>query len=348
MSTAKATVVVVPRERFSYAIQSLESIFQHTKVPFELIYVDGNSPRYVRDFLEDEASKRNFELIRTDYYLCPNAARNIGLQKVNTEYLVFIDNDVIVSEGWLEAMVNCADETGAVIVGPLVCQNEPAHQEIHCAGGEARIIVDKLGKRRLRERLYHQGKKVAAMMPKFHRTQTEIAEFHCVLVRKSIFEKIGLLDEALLNTREHVDFSMLVAQAGGSVYFEPTSIVTYVPGPPFKLSDLPFYMLRWSDDWEFKSLKHISQKWDVVEDGYFKVRYRRRGWRRYVMLFKPFADLMLPSWPEGSQFVAKVLGKLDHLFLNPLLTSNYARKVKPPLETVSESSRSKTKVSSTN
>jgi hypothetical protein len=35
------TIVVVPRERFSYARTSLESVYANTHVPFRLIYVDG-------------------------------------------------------------------------------------------------------------------------------------------------------------------------------------------------------------------------------------------------------------------------------------------------------------------
>lgn len=117
MSEAIVTIVVVPRERFSCTQASLESIYEHTKIPFKLIYVDGNSPTKVRKYLQKQAQEKNFQLIRTDYYLSPNHARNIGLSHVDTKYLVFLDNDVIVSPGWLQALVNCAETTGATVVG---------------------------------------------------------------------------------------------------------------------------------------------------------------------------------------------------------------------------------------
>lgn len=328
MLEPKVTLVVVPRERFSCARRSLESIYQYTKIPFKLVYIDGNSPTKERDFLKREAHSRNFDLIRTDYYLSPNCARNMGLSQVTTEYLVFIDNDVIVSEGWLAPLIQCADETGADVVGPLVCQNEPVHEVVHCAGGEARIWVDKTGKRRLREKLYSQGKRVDTIKGTLHRMHTELVEFHCVLIRNSVFDKIGPLDESLLNTREHVDLCLLVHNAGGKVYLEPNSLVTYVPGPPLDLSDVPFYMLRWSDAWERDSLNHLREKWQVTEDGNFQARYRRLGWRRYMTLFEPFADQVMFGWDRGSRLLARVLGKLDHVILNPYLTSTYARRQK--------------------
>lgn len=64
--------------------------------------------------MQAKAQAKNFKIIRTDYYLSPNHARNIGLSDVDTKYLVFVDNDVIFFPGWLQALVTCAEETNAV------------------------------------------------------------------------------------------------------------------------------------------------------------------------------------------------------------------------------------------
>lgn len=320
----QVTIVVVPRERFSCTRESLESIYEYTEIPFKLVYVDGSSPPKVRHYLEEQAQAKEFQLIRTDYYLSPNQARNLGVAQVETKYVVFIDNDVVVSPGWLNHLVRCAEETGATVVGPLMCQNKPLHEIVHVAGGEARIWLDKTGKRRLREKLYKQGKLVAEVRDQLQRDQTEMVEFHCLLVRRSIFEQIGLLDEALLNTREHLDFCMTVTQAGGTVYLEPASLTTYVPGPPLEWTDLHFYMLRWSDAWEMASLKHLQDKWNVVEDGNFQTRYKRRGWRRYVTIIEPFAHRI--TFGFGSNLLARIIGKIDHIFINPYLTYRHAQK----------------------
>jgi len=39
----QVTIVVVPRERFSLAARSLQSIYEQSDVPFRLVYVDGGS-----------------------------------------------------------------------------------------------------------------------------------------------------------------------------------------------------------------------------------------------------------------------------------------------------------------
>ncbi len=44
----KVTLVVVPRERFSFTMTSLENIYEMTDIPFKLVYVDGGSPAPIR------------------------------------------------------------------------------------------------------------------------------------------------------------------------------------------------------------------------------------------------------------------------------------------------------------
>ncbi|HIK07841.1 MAG TPA: glycosyltransferase [Trichormus sp. M33_DOE_039] len=316
------TLVVVPRERFSCTQASLESIYEYTKIPFKLIYIDGNSLNKVHSYLQTKAQEKNFKLIHTNYYLSPNHARNIGLSHVDTKYLVFIDNDVIVSPGWLEALVNCAEITGATVVGPLMCEKQPIHQRVHFAGGESHIVIDIKGRRHLREKMYKQGHQISELLPQLQRTETELAEFHCTLVRTEIFEQIGYLDEEMLNTKEHLDFCMTVRQAGGKVYFEPDSVVTYVPGPPLEWSDLHFYMLRWSDAWTLGSLQRIRTKWNLSEDGYFQTKYKKLGVRRVATIIKPFVRQV--SFGNENKPLKRFLKKVDRK-INRFLTDRYAK-----------------------
>ena len=88
MNEPQVTIVVSPRERFSATKESLESIYQHTKIPFKLIYVDGNSPRKTKEYLKQKSQSRGFKLIRTEHYLSPNQARNLAIPHVDTEYLL--------------------------------------------------------------------------------------------------------------------------------------------------------------------------------------------------------------------------------------------------------------------
>jgi GT2 family glycosyltransferase len=183
--------------------------------------------------------------------------------------------------------------------------------------------------------MYKQGKKITDPRVKLQRTETELCEFHVMLVRTEIFQHLGMFDEQMLNTKEHLDFCMNVARNGGSVYFEPASLVTYVPTSPLKFSDLHYYMLRWSDAWELESLSRIRQKWNLAEDGYFQHKYKALGWRRRDTILMPIVRSL--TFGIQNQFLQKVLmyGLLAPVekLLNRYLTGTYAKKHLQPKST---------------
>jgi GT2 family glycosyltransferase len=320
-------LVVAPRERFSYTRQSLESIFAETSIPFELVYVDGGSPAGVRDYLQQQAQERGFKLIRTEHYLSPNEARNIGLKHVKTPYVLFIDNDVEVTPGWLTWLFSCAEETQATVVCPLTCIGSPLHQKIHLAGGEARIVLEVEGnkaRRKVHEKHYFVNRPVEAVQDQLQRRACEFAEFHCMLVRTEIFDRIGPLDKKLLSTREHIDFCLNVTQAGGTIYCEPESVVTYVPDILYRWSDLSYFMLRWSDEWERKSLKHFRKKWNLDKDKYFKKRYSRLGHRRHHAFLRPLVRKL--TFGRAVPKLESMAIALERQF-NDWLVASYKRRV---------------------
>ncbi len=262
MSDALVTIIVVPRERFGVTRRALDGLYASTPEPFDLVYVDGGSPASIRRYLAAESRARGFTLVRTDRYLTPNEARNLGLRHARTRYVVFIDNDALPAPGWLDKLVECAETTGAWIVGPLYFIGEPERQEIHMAAGDARIEERPTG-RRFVERHRFAGKRPAEVQAHLVQQPCEQVEFHCMLVRAAVFERLGPLDEELRSVTEHTDLCMLVRRAGGEVYFEPDAVVTYVTSGRFSAADYAFFFRRWSIAWNEASLARFREKWDL-------------------------------------------------------------------------------------
>lgn len=265
MSRPLATIAIVPRERFSVAPRSLLSILDHQRHVGELVYIDAGSPPLVRQFLEQRAVRHGFRLISTERYLSPNAARNIALRQVHTRYVAFVDNDVLVSPDWLERLVECAESTGAWVVGPLVCSGQSPSERIKTAGGSAQIVVEN-GRRLLQARCRHHGRTISEVASTLRQEPVGQLPFHAVLIRMDAFGRIGTFDEQLLSTAQHSDFCLRVQAAGGLVYLEPASRVTHVPPPPFDATDLEYFQLRWSDAWNRSSIEHFRRKWDLAAD----------------------------------------------------------------------------------
>ncbi|MEM9797436.1 MAG: glycosyltransferase [Pseudomonadota bacterium] len=308
----RVTVIVTQRERFGMTAESLESLYEHTP-ELRLIYVDGNSPDRWASYLREQAQARGFQLIRLEHFLTPNQARNIGVAAAETEYVVFADNDVLYSANWLEKLVACADETGAEIVAPLTCQGLPAHTEIHHAGGDYAPGGDMAGffandpemGRAFDEVMHGHRDKVADWDGKLTRQETGMCEFHCALARRSVFDRIGPLDEAMLSTKEHIDFSMMVKKSGGEVWFEPASVITYVfpcRARPMTPEDWPFFALRWSNSYGRRSLDHFIRKWNL------KTAPDYVASKRQIYIMRRLQGMMIPM-----MFRVPLLNKNDTL-----------------------------------
>jgi GT2 family glycosyltransferase len=261
MLGAEVTIAVVPRDRFCWSARCLDRLYEVTDPPFDLVYVDGNSPRKTRDHLRAASSQHGFTLLRQPRYLPTNQARNLALAEVRTPFVVFVDNDILLSPGWLTTLLACAEDTGAWAVGPLIVEGVPGNEVIHIAGGGIELSGEPGARRiatshKLQRVPYSDGLGL-------EREAYDFLEFHCILLRTDTFERIGPLDDQLLSTREHLDLSLRIKEAGGTLWLEPAARVTWLSPPPVALRDLPFYWSRWSDAWGRASLERFREAYGL-------------------------------------------------------------------------------------
>ncbi|MGH1490167.1 MAG: glycosyltransferase family 2 protein [Acidimicrobiales bacterium] len=307
-STAMVSIVVTPRERFGLSRASLESIYANTTVDFRLIYVDGNSPKGIAAYLRRAAVEYGFELLSHSEYLSPNQARNLGMAKVDTPYVVFVDNDLIVTEGWLQHLLKCAEHTGAPVVGPLYFEGDPGKHVVHMAGGDYSFEGEH-GSRKFSTVHRHQGQRLDELEAEIVREPVDFVEFHCMLVNSQFLRDLGGLDEKLLSTREHLDLCLATANAGQAVYIEPQSRVTYLTPPPVDMGDIPFFLRRWSEAWNQASLEHFCRKHGIAAtytDRLVGMRARRQ------LLLEPIRKTSKKLLPTAvDRFLMRVMARLE-------------------------------------
>jgi hypothetical protein len=107
---------------------------------------------------------------------------------------------------------------------------------------------------------------LAKVRTEFKRQPSDVVEFHCCLVRKEVFEQLGPLDEQIMNLGLEEDLCLTVLKASKSIYFEPASVMTYVPPTALSISDMPLFFTRWSQAWGDVSVKRFQEKWNLTED----------------------------------------------------------------------------------
>ncbi len=99
------------------------SILKHTRPPFELIFIDIGSLDGTADYLAGVAtvhSMTRVEVVRTPTDLGIQDACQEALAKARGEFLVLLNNDTVVTNGWLNQLLGLLNFSSTVgMVGPM-------------------------------------------------------------------------------------------------------------------------------------------------------------------------------------------------------------------------------------
>src|SRR5215218_10287344 len=193
----RVTVVVPTRGRAAYLEVTLESLRrQRTEIAHELLVVDDGAT----DTTPEVAERFGARLIRHRERRSLNAARNTGLREAGADLIAFVDDDVLVPPGWLEALAEGAERhpEADAFGGPIRARFE-GHTPRACGREDPPITTLDLG----------DDDVEAAMVWG--------ANF---AVRRSAVERIGEFDESL--DRAHGDeeeWLLRLRAAGGSIVY---------------------------------------------------------------------------------------------------------------------------------
>lgn len=113
MTDKLMSIVMLNWNRLHYSKRTLESIIKKTTIRHELILVDNGSVDGTREYLQDMVDKTNAErviLVFNEKNLGVAGGRNSGLVKASGDYLVTIDDDVLVPDNWDLLMAEACDK----------------------------------------------------------------------------------------------------------------------------------------------------------------------------------------------------------------------------------------------
>ena len=258
----RTTVVVVPRERFTSLPVSLGSLFRTIPGDVPVVVVEGASPAATRSELALLARERPFRLVSFPYMVKPNEARNIGASMAETEYVVIADNDVEYEPGWLDALERHVLVYASDAVAALTCEGPPPATIIHQAGGLLEAMRTEKG---ISLFDLHRLAGVPLADATLSGIEHHICELHCMLVRRSLLEELGGLDERLVS-REQVDLALRLLVVDAKVTFAKDAVVTYMARDRFDPIDLRYLVFRWSDRFVVESLDAFESTWAVSLD----------------------------------------------------------------------------------
>ncbi len=184
----------------------LESIIANTPLDsYELIVVDNASVDGTAEYLETFAAQHaNVRIQLNDTNKGYAAGNNDGIRLAHGQYVILLNNDTLLPDGWLHRLLNLFNEQPDVgMVGPVT----------NSAGNEQHIELKGLNEKNFEE--------IAAVYVERHKGvwfTTEKLGFFCVAIRRTLFEKIGYLDETFgLGMFEDDDYCIRAKKAGFSL-----------------------------------------------------------------------------------------------------------------------------------
>ena len=163
---------------------------------------------------------------------------NKAFNKIDCEYFVLINSDIEVTDGWLQPLIAWMDshpDCGACAPKLHSWQERDKFEYAGAAGG----YIDKFGYPFCRGRIL---KRIETDRGQYDRPEDVFwATGACLMVRSSVYRKLGGLDERFFAHMEEIDLCWRMQLEGWKVTVVPESVVYHLGGgtlpasSPFKL-----------------------------------------------------------------------------------------------------------------
>jgi len=217
------SIIIVTYNALKYTKLCYESILKYTSIPYEIIFVDNSSTDGTKEFL----SRLQSPTIRVIFnnqnqgfaYGC-----NQGARIVNSNAVLFLNNDTIVTKNWLNNLFCCLNSH------PQVAAVVPVSNL--AAGSQIPVTYKNI--KEMDRFACHFNK----INPSKWR-QTETASGFCLLVKKMVFDLLNGFDEQFgIGFFEDTDLIIRIRQAGFRVMIAGDTFVHHFGSRTFRANNI--------------------------------------------------------------------------------------------------------------
>ncbi|MFH0997447.1 MAG: glycosyltransferase family 2 protein [Pseudomonadota bacterium] len=274
----KVSVIIPIYNRKEYTKKCLESIFAFgSKYAYELIVVDNASSDGSGEYLNGLKDKIiSIHNVENKGFA---KACNQGAKVANGEYLLFLNNDTIVTEHWVDVLIEELDiDPDVAIAGNKLLFPDETIQHAGVVFSKDKIPYH-IHYREIKEKPYVNKKRAF-----------QAVTAACMIIRKNIFDKVGGFNEEYLNGYEDVDLCLKVRSCDKGIMYCPDSVVYHYES-----------ISEGRDDKYKENLELFLKKWanKIIPDDY--VYLKEDGTLNQTEIIKLQEDLIQHLIQENNQ-----------------------------------------------
>jgi GT2 family glycosyltransferase len=239
----KLSVVILSYNTRDLLKNCLESISANTHgLDYEVIVVDNGSRDGSREYLRSLEQKRfrnieekekstkflNFynsiflKVIFNRKNLGFAAGNNVGIKKALGDYILLLNSDTLIKNGALLKLADYMDQHPKVAaVGPRLLNKDGSFQASVGRFPTLPVVFWMLFKE-------HFGGSEYVRQSPLQEGVVDWVMGAALMIRKEVFEKVGLLDENIFMYMEEVEWCYRVKKAGFKIHFYPGAQITHL------------------------------------------------------------------------------------------------------------------------
>lgn len=211
--------IVIPNkdhvEDLKRCISSIEE--KSTYDNYEIVVVENNSEtKEIRDYYELLKDDPRVKVVTYTGSFNYSAINNFGVKETTGEYILLLNNDTqVITVNWMEEMLMYAQREDVGAVGAKLYYGDKTIQH-------AGVVIGLGAHRTAGHTHYKQHRENLGYMGRLCYAQDVTAVTGaCLLVKKSLFEKVGGLDESFAISLNDVDFCLKLRKLGLLNVFTP-------------------------------------------------------------------------------------------------------------------------------
>ena len=253
--------IVIPNkdhvEDLKRCINSIEE--KSTYDNYEIIVVENNSEtKEIKDYYELLKDDPRVKVVTYTGSFNYSAINNFGVKQTTGEYILLLNNDTqVITVNWMEEMLMYAQREDVGAVGAKLYYGDKTIQH-------AGVVIGLGAHRTAGHTHYKQHRENLGYMGRLCYAQDVTAVTGaCLLVKKSLFEKVGGLDESFAISLNDVDFCLKLRKLGLLNVFTPFAELYHFESISRGLDDQGEKAQRYN-----RESAHFREKWKTeLEQG---------------------------------------------------------------------------------